>query len=130
MLKVSVWLDFFIGSVLGSLKLALMFLMLFLSTIIGLVVGSMTLYGQNNLQYTTFNLSLVHNFYDSIFQNYQGEVFDTLDICIKLCNTFIYYTVMTYMLYAVFISIMHETYRNIGIEKGDPQKKRTTSWRI
>lgn len=130
MMTYSIWIDFFLGSVLGSLRLAVMFVLMFLSTIIGLVVTSMTLYGEDNLQYTTFGLAFTHNFYDNITQSYLGEVFEPLDFALKLCNIFIYYTVMTYMLYAVFISIMHESYRNISIEKGDPQKKRTVSWRI
>ena len=65
----------------------------------------------------------MHQFYDNIALKYQGENFETIDFTIKVFNMAIYYMLIVYMLYAVFISIMHETYRNIGIEKGDPHAK-------
>lgn len=37
---------------------------------------------------------------------------------------------MTYLLVAVFVSIMHETYRNIGIEKGDPHTHPEVPFRV
>jgi hypothetical protein len=33
-----------------------------------------------------------------------------------------YYVIFSYLLFAVFISIMYDAYRTIAIEKGDPLK--------
>jgi hypothetical protein len=49
MMKASIWIDFFIGSVIGSLKIALMFCIVLSSALIGLTIGTMTLYGEKNL---------------------------------------------------------------------------------
>ena len=41
----------------------------------------------------------------------------------------IFYFLMVYLIYAVFISIMHEAFKNIGIEKGDPLVTQEINWR-
>ena len=116
----SVWIDFFIGSVVGSLKLATLFLVVFIFALTGLVIGTLTLYGENDLSYTTVGLSLMHQFFDNISLKKQDVDLEEFDLLFKAVNLSIYYLLIVYMLYAVFISIMHTNYRNQGIEKGDP----------
>lgn len=116
----SVWIDFFIGSVVGSLKLATLFLVVFIFALTGLVIGTLTLYGENDLSYTTVGLSLMHQFFDNISLKKQDVDLEEFDLLLKAVNLSIYYLLIVYMLYAVFISIMHTNYRNQGIEKGDP----------
>ena len=116
----SVWIDFFIGSVVGSLKLATLFLVVFIFALTGLVIGTLTLYGETDLSYTTVGLSLMHQFFDNISLKKQDVDLEEFDLLLKAVNLSIYYLLIVYMLYAVFISIMHTNYRNQGIEKGDP----------
>ena len=116
----SVWIDFFIGSVVGSLKLATLFLVVFIFALTGLVIGTLTLYGETDLSYTTVGLSLMHQFFDNISLKKRDVDLEEFDLLFKAVNLSIYYLLIVYMLYAVFISIMHTNYRNQGIEKGDP----------
>lgn len=108
----SVWIDFFIGSVVGSLKLATLFLVVFIFALTGLVIGTLTLYGETDLSYTTVGLSLMHQFFDNISLKKQDVDLEEFDLLLKAVNLGIYYLLIVYMLYAVFISIMHTNYRN------------------
>ena len=46
-----------------------------------------------------------------------------------MINMLIYYVQVSYLLFAVFIAIMHDAYRNIAISKGDPLSKEKTTAR-
>jgi hypothetical protein len=124
MLNKSIWIDFFLGSVIGSLKMALMFIMIFTLALAGITISTMTLYGDISLDYARSGTAMMHMFYDNVSLDSSYQLNEPIVFTIRLTNMLIYYFLITYMLYAVFISIMHDTYRNIGIEKGDPHAKR------
>ncbi len=120
MLKYSVWIDFFQGSVVRSWKMAIMFLLVFCCAFFGVTVGTMAIYGNTDLRYTSLSMAAVHMFYSSVVLEPLETVPSFADYLLIIANLMIYYILISYMLYAVFVSIMHETYRNIMIEKGDP----------
>lgn len=108
----------------GSLRMSLIFVVIFTSALAGICIGTMTLYGSESLEYATLLNALLNQFYRNIsLSAEQPKTHDAFDQIIKVVNMLIYYLLMTYLLYAVFISIMHDTYRNIGIEKGDPHRQ-------
>jgi hypothetical protein len=54
MLRNFLWIDFFFGTLQDSLRVASYFLVIFTSTIIGMAVCSITLYGKQYLNYSSF----------------------------------------------------------------------------
>ncbi len=60
----------------------------------------------------------------------QGEgTFGPAEWTFKLINMLLYYLLMTYQLMAVFVSITHDSYRNISIQFGDPLRTEAISLR-
>jgi hypothetical protein len=60
----------------------------------------------------------------------QGEGnFDAAEWSFKLVNMLLYYLLMTYQLMAVFVSITHDSYRNISIQFGDPLRRQQLTLR-
>ena len=53
MLKHFRWVEFFLDSVIHSLRIALSFTIIFVATLIGLAICCMTLYGNESLRYST-----------------------------------------------------------------------------
>lgn len=123
MLRYFRWVDFFLGSVTESLRIAICFIVIFFVMVFGMAVCSMTLYGNQYLQYSSFFTSIIYLFAFSVFTGDQGESkFDTDEYVFKFINMVFYYVVFSYLVFAVFISIMYDAYRTISIEKGDPLK--------
>jgi hypothetical protein len=64
MMKHFRWVNFFLGSVIESLKIALSFMCIFVGTLIGMAICCMTLYGSDSLRYSTIPNAVLFLFYD------------------------------------------------------------------
>ena len=114
-------MDFFLGSVTESIKSAGAFMVIFSSTLFGMAVCNITLYGFTSLKYSKVETSILYTLYSPIYVTQQGEErFSGEEAMFKFINMMIYYVQISYLLFAVFIAIMHDAYRNIAIAKGDP----------
>ena len=121
MMRVLRWIDFFLESVTESIKIAFAFLAIFASTLLGMAVCNITLYGYTSLKYSKPVTAILYTLYSPIYVQDQGEERFSMDEAIfKLINMLIYYFQVSYLLFAVFIAVMHDAYRNISIAKGDP----------
>lgn len=86
-----------------------------------MTICTITLYGKQELNYSTFSSAVIYQFYSPIFVQMQGESnFDLAEWSFKLLNMSLYYLLIIYHLMAVFMSITHDSYRNISILFGDP----------
>ena len=121
MMRVFRWVDFFLGSVTESIKTAFAFMLIFAATLLGMAICNITLYGYTSLKYVTLGNAMLYTLYSPIYVSQQGEErFSGEEAGFKLINMLIYYLQVSYLLFAVFIAIMHDAYRNIAIAKGDP----------
>ena len=121
MMRIFNWIDFFLGSVRESIKTTFFFLVIFGTTLLGMAICNITLYGYTSLKYCKPANAILHTLYSPIYTTHQGEErFSVAEAGFKLINMLIYYVQVTFLLFAVFIAIMHDAYRNIAIAKGDP----------
>ena len=67
MLRYFRWVDFFLDSVLESLLIAIYFIFIFFVMVIGMAVCSMTLYGNDMLQYCNLSTAIIYLFAYSVF---------------------------------------------------------------
>jgi hypothetical protein len=82
----------------------------------------MTLYGNESLKYSTVSNAFIFTIYSPVFLSSGEDVsnHDIFDIIFKGFNMVMYFIFIVYMLFAVTIALMADSYRSITIMKGDP----------
>ena len=67
MMRVFLWMDFFLGSVTESIKTALAFMSIFVSTLVGMAICNITLYGYTSLKYSRTQSAILYTLYSPIY---------------------------------------------------------------
>ena len=95
----------------------------------GLTMFNMVQYGFSNLKYNNFGTAFLYSIYDPafLFEGAETKNHSLHEFIFFIINITIYCLVWQLLVFALFVAVMFDSYRNIVIAKGDPNKKEKTS---
>jgi hypothetical protein len=89
----------------------------------GLSLFNMAQFGFTNLKYNNIGTALLYSIYDPVFLfgDFENKNISLHEFIFFIINISIYCLIWQLLIFALFVAVMFDSYRNIVITRGDPQ---------